>query len=151
MKCRSYYWLDLVSRIRFSQLPPIQTDAVRLSLCLMLCIYHLTISFSPGGSDAAIVGPVLCLLVIAVSSAVWARRHNQTKLGDVTDVTTGPAPWPPWSAASQCDQQLMELLWHNLQHSHDVTEMRSGRVRYLSYNRYLPAMCKCQLFNFSYF
>ena len=65
---RSYQWPDLVSRIRFSQLPPIQTDAVRL--CLILCIYHLTIRFPPGGSDTAIVGPVLCLLVIAVSSAV---------------------------------------------------------------------------------
>ena len=132
-------WPDLVSRIRFSQWPPIQTDSVRL--CLVLCIYHLTIRFPPGGRTRLLLARSVFTCYCSEQRRV-SGRHNQTKLGNVPDVTTGPAPWPPWSAASQCDQQLMELLWHNLWHSHDVTEMWSGRVRYLSYNRYLPARLK---------
>ena len=64
----SYCWPDLVSRIRFSQLPAIQTDSAVFSV---FTIWQL--DFPPGVPDTAIVGPGLCLLVIAVSSAVWAE------------------------------------------------------------------------------
>ena len=105
----SYCWPDLVSRIRFSQLPLIQTDSVRL--CCILCIYHLTIRFPPGGLTRLLLAR--SVFTCYCNEQPWPcerRRHNQTKLGNVTDVTTGPAPRSSWSAPTQCDHQLMELL-----------------------------------------
>ena len=104
-------WPDLVSRIRFSQWPPIQTDSVRL--CLVLCIYHLTIRFPPGGRTRLLLARSVFTCYCSEQRRV-SGRHNQTKLGDVPDVTTGPAPRPlvtshtMWSAANgasvtQCD------------------------------------------------
>ena len=68
----SYCWPDLVSRIRFSQLPLIQTDSVRL--CCILCIYHLTIRFPPGGLTRLLLA-LACgyLLLQWAALAVWAE------------------------------------------------------------------------------
>ena len=96
-------WPDLVSRIRFSQWPPIQTDSVRL--CLVLCIYHLTIRFPPGGRTRLLLARSVFTCYCSEQRRV-SGRHNQTKLGNVPDVTTGPAPRPlvtshtMWSAAN---------------------------------------------------
>lgn len=89
----SYCWPDLVSRIRFSQLPPIQTDSVRL--CCILCIYHLTIRFPPGGRTRLLLALSCVYLLLQWAAPCERGRHNQTKLGLMSLMSQqAPPPGP---------------------------------------------------------